>query len=60
MGLEPASSIPAQGLSRAVDEGTALVLDPGGTRELQISATVLTTGAPVTYLGRDGEVHQAG
>jgi len=60
MGLEPASSIPAQGLSRAINEGTALALAAGEARELEISATVLPTGAPVTYLGRHGEARQAG
>lgn len=44
LGVEPASSVPAQGLTRALAEGTALTLAAGESRELEIRATVTGGG----------------
>lgn len=41
IGLEPFSSYPTNGLAEAVENGTALTLDPGETRDYWLEMTVL-------------------
>jgi hypothetical protein len=56
IGLEPFSSIPNHGLQTAIDNGTALYLQPGEEKKSWLSALVHTGGGRIGGISRLGEV----
>ena len=54
--LEPWTSYPTGGLKEAIDNGTAVVLQPGETRKFNLKAVAFEGDAQVTNVTHDGDV----
>lgn len=58
MAIEPASSIPGQGLTTVMQKsGTHLTLGPGESNEIEMKAVFYESGEGVNRIGADGTVH---
>ena len=58
MAIEPAASIPGQGLSAVMEKtGTHLTLQPGESREIALSALFYESRAGLRKIDADGAVH---
>ena len=57
VGLEPFTSFSNQGLESAIDNGTALLVQPGQRVEASVKAVVFTEAQGVKRIGSDGTVH---
>ncbi len=57
VGLEPFTSFSNQGLESAIDNGTALLVQPGQRVEASVKAVVFTEAQGVKHIGSDGTVH---
>jgi hypothetical protein len=54
--LEPWTSYPTNGLTEAIDNGTALLLDPGETIETSLRAVVYAGISRVEEITAEGDV----
>ena len=54
--LEPSTYWPGGGIARAVEDGTAVMLDPGQTIQTSLRATVYSGLDRVSSVSEDGEV----
>ena len=58
MAIEPASSIPGQGLTTVMEtSGTHLTLGPGESNEIEMKAVFYESSAGITGISADGTVH---
>lgn len=58
MAIEPAASIPGQGLTTVMEKtGTHLTLGPGESREIEMKAVFFESSAGVQGIDADGAVH---
>ena len=58
MAIEPASSIPGQGLTAVMDKtGTHLTLQPGESKEVEMKAVFYESDRGVQRIDADGAVH---
>jgi len=56
VGIEPWSGFPCAGLNEAVSRGTAVILQPGQSIDVWLTAVAYTNHAEVKTIGRDGIV----
>ena len=59
MGVEPHTSPTAAGLATAIERGTARTLQPGGSLEATLTATLFTPRGTVTHVTPQGDVEFA-
>jgi hypothetical protein len=58
MAIEPNTSVPGQGLAKAIEAGTHRTLAPGAAQELELVATFFPAGDPIAGIDLDGTVHR--